>query len=62
MPLQTIEGPGRSVPDLRSTGFVNGRVVLEVQFDDGTLQASVDERYGDDAVVVIPALRPVAEG
>jgi hypothetical protein len=52
----------RSVPDLRSTGFVNGRVVLEVQFDDGTLQASVDERYGDDAVVVIPALTPVAEG
>ncbi|HET6672874.1 MAG TPA: hypothetical protein VFG92_05810 [Agromyces sp.] len=52
----------RAVPDLLSTGFVNGRVVLEVQFDDGALQGSVDERYGDDAVVVISALTPVDEG
>ena len=48
-----------AVPDLLTTGFVNGRVVLEVQFDDGALQAAVDERYGDDAVVVISALTPV---
>jgi hypothetical protein len=52
----------RAVPDLLAIGFVNGRVVLEVQFDDGTLQASVDERYGEDAVVVISALTPLDEG
>lgn len=60
-------GPGRQVvtPELRdavadlvSTTFINGRVVLEVPFDDGTLQASVDDRYGDDAVVVTSILRP----
>lgn len=41
------------------TAFVNGRVVVEVMYDDGSLQSQVDERYGDDAVVVIPSLKPV---
>ena len=50
------------VPDLLASAFVNGRVVIEVRYDDGTLQSSVDERYGDDAVVVISSLTPVADG
>lgn len=47
-----------ALPGLRSSAFVNGRVVVDVMFDDGTLQSSVDERYGDDAVVVISSLKP----
>lgn len=50
------------VPDLLVSAFVNGRVVIEVMYDDGSLQSSVDERYGDDAVVVISSLKPVADG
>lgn len=47
-----------AVPGLLASAFVNGRVVVEVMFDDGTLQSSVDEHYGDDAVVVISSLEP----
>ncbi len=50
--------PG-AVPGLLSTTPVNGRLVVQVMFDDGTLQAAFDERYGDDAVVVISSLQPV---
>jgi len=35
------------------------RVVLEVLFDDGTLQDHLDDAYGVDTVVVVSALRPV---
>lgn len=48
----------RLVPGVLGTAFVNGRVVLEVRFDDGTLQSAVDERYGEEAIVVIPSLVP----
>jgi hypothetical protein len=47
---------------LLTTSFVNGRVVVEVMFDDGSLQSSVDEYYGDDAVVVISTLTRVSDG
>lgn len=47
---------------LLSSSFINRRVVVEVMFDDGTLQRSVDERYGDDAVVVISSLKPADAG
>jgi hypothetical protein len=46
------------LPGLLASSFVNGRIVVEVMFDDGTLQHSIDERYGDDAVVVISSLKP----
>ncbi|MEI5585117.1 MULTISPECIES: hypothetical protein [unclassified Agromyces] len=46
------------VPGLLSSAPVNGRLVVEVRFDDGTLQRAFDERYGEDAVVVIAQLRP----
>jgi hypothetical protein len=51
-------GLDEAIPGLLTSSFVNGRVVVEVMFDDGTLQSSVDERYGDDAVVVISSLKP----
>ena len=47
------------VPGLLSTTPVNGRLVVQVMFDDGTLQRELDDRYGDDAVVVISSLQPV---
>ena len=47
------------VPGMLATTPVNGRLVVQVMFDDGTLQAEFDERYGDDAVVVISSLQPV---
>ncbi|WP_136707126.1 hypothetical protein [Agromyces sp. H66] len=50
------------MPGVLATVFVNGRVVVEVMYDDGSLQAQLDERYGDDAVVVIPSLKPVDAG
>lgn len=51
-----------AVPGLLASAVVNGRVVVEVMYDDGSLQASVDEHYGDDAVVVISSLTPAADG
>ena len=47
------------VPGMLATTPVNGRLVVQVMFDDGTLQADFDERYGDDAVVVISSLQPI---
>jgi hypothetical protein len=41
------------------SGNVGNRVELGVIFDDGSLQAELDERYGQGAVVVTSALRPV---
>lgn len=50
----------RVVPGVLGSAIVHGRLVLEVRFDDGTLQEAIDERYGDDAVVVIPSLVPTS--
>lgn len=51
-----------AVPDGLATAAVNGRVVLEVRFDDGSLQRAVDDRYGKDAVLVISSLKPADAG
>jgi hypothetical protein len=50
------------VPGVLGSTFVNGRVLLEVRFDDGTLQSAVDDRFGGDAVVVISSLKPSTAG
>lgn len=34
------------------TDLAGGCVVVEVEYDDGTLQAAVDERFGDGAIVI----------
>lgn len=51
-----------ALPEFLASASVNGRVVAEVMFDDGTLQAAADEHYGDDAVVVVSGLKPVDAG
>ena len=51
-----------ALPGFLASAYVNGRIVAEVMFDDGTLQAAADERYGDDAVVVVSSLKPADAG
>ena len=51
-----------ALPGFLASAYVNGRIVAEVMFDDGTLQAAADERYGGDAVVVVSSLKPVDAG
>ena len=51
-----------ALPGFLASAYVNGRIVAEVMFDDGTLQAATDERYGGDAVVVVSSLKPVDAG
>ena len=51
-----------ALPGFLTTAFVNGRIVAEVMFDDGTIQAAADEHYGDDAVVVVSGLKPAETG
>ena len=48
-------------PGILTSGFVAGRAVISVALDDGSLQAHVDERYGDDTVVVVSAFTPVED-
>ncbi len=50
--LATIEGPNM----LGSWGE-RGTVVLNVTYDDGSVQAAIDDIYGDGVVFVVPALR-----
>lgn len=38
---------------------MNGRILLEVLYDDGSLQRYLDDRYGEDVLVVRSALRTV---
>lgn len=51
-----------ALPNLLTSTPVNGRLVVEVVYDDGSLQEEAEARYGDDAVVVISRLTPVDEG
>ncbi|MHA7209121.1 hypothetical protein [Arthrobacter sp. MDT1-65] len=41
-----------------TAGIDRGFVVVTVVYDDGTVQARMDARYGADVVVVLSALRP----
>lgn len=43
---------------IRASGPTNGYLWVEVIFDDGSIQAFLDEKYGADVVVVQSALRP----
>jgi hypothetical protein len=46
--------------DLLYTGESNGRAEIGVIFDDGTIQAEADAKYGKDVVIVESALRPIS--
>ncbi|MPZ60687.1 MAG: hypothetical protein GEU93_05200 [Propionibacteriales bacterium] len=56
--LVRIQRQIRSTPDLLSSGIGDGRVEVTVVWDDGSLQAQLDEQYGAGAVVVSSALHP----
>ncbi len=45
--------------DILTSSTMNGRLLIDVVFDDGALQRYLDGRYGKDVVVVRSALRPV---
>lgn len=47
----------RDLPGGMGAGAADGFVFLEVHFDDGSLQAQLDERFGEGAVVVRSLLR-----
>lgn len=51
-----------ALPGFLASAYVNGRIVAEVMFDDGTVQSAADERYGEDAVVVVSSLKPIDAG
>lgn len=48
--------------DVFSSWSERGTVVLEVLYDDGTMQAALDAHYGEAVVFVISALRDTGEG
>ena len=46
------------VPTLMVDGPINGYMFIGVIYDDGSIQAFVDKKYGPGVVVVLSALRP----
>ncbi len=44
-------------PDVLGSWGENGTVVLNVAYDDGSMQAALDDIYGADVVFVVPAMR-----
>jgi hypothetical protein len=60
--LRQIQDELADTPGLLGSGSgnVRHRVELTVILDDGTLQAELDDRYGEGVVVVTSALQPVA--
>jgi hypothetical protein len=48
-----------SLPDFLSSAVASDRVAVTVVWDDGSLQAALDERYGAGVIVVTPALQPL---
>lgn len=47
----------RDIPGVLSAGPLDGRVWLDVVWDDGTLQQAADDDFGADAVIVRSAFR-----
>lgn len=50
----------RGIPGELSVGAFEGRVWLDVVWDDGTLQRAADDDFGAGAVIVRPVLREVS--
>jgi hypothetical protein len=53
---EIAEDVGGSLPGAQGAYAADGHVLVDVTYDDGSLQAYVDERYGDDVVIVTGAL------
>ncbi|MGY2704629.1 hypothetical protein [Nocardioides sp. HB32] len=47
---------GRDLPGAQGASVDGRRVLVDVVYDDGSLQDQVDEQYGEGVVVVVPAL------
>ena len=56
---QIADGLVEELPGLLSSQVVDGRVLADVTYDDGSLQAQVDDAHGVGVVVVSAALVPV---
>lgn len=52
-----------AVPDIVGVShwLASGCIVVQVEYDDGTLQAAVDERFGEGAIVIDSSFTPVDE-
>ena len=59
--LRRIQSALSHEAGLLSSGTGDGRVQIEVTFDDGSLQAELDDRYGPGLVEVSSALQPYHE-
>jgi hypothetical protein len=57
--LRRIQDRMSSLPDFLTSAVANDRVAVTVVWDDGSLQAALDERYGAGVIVVTPALQPL---
>ena len=57
--LARIQRAMNDVPGITYSGRGDGRVEVGVTYDDGSLQAQVDREYGEGAVLIDSALRPV---
>ncbi|OUE18097.1 hypothetical protein BFL34_02850 [Clavibacter michiganensis] len=57
--LADYHAEGMSVTGIFELGDGNGRAMVSVFHDDGSMQAEADARYGEDVVVIESALRPV---
>lgn len=57
--LGRIQDAVNDLPGMTSSSRGDDRVDVSVVYDDGTIQAWVDEEYGDGVVVVSSALAPV---
>ena len=54
--LERIAGEVGDLPGEQAVGVRDGRVLVGVTYDDGSLQAWADRTYGDGVVIVVPML------
>ena len=50
---------GRDLPGAQGAYGADGHVLVDVTYDDGSLQAWADEEYGENVVIVTSALVPL---
>jgi len=57
--LEQIQGELPELPGYSSGWVADGYVVADFVYDDGSIQAWLDQEYGDNVVLVVSALKPV---
>lgn len=58
--LQRISEALRALPGMRGSGSGVDRIDVDLVWDDGSLQAWADEKYGDGLVRITSILRPAS--